>query len=267
MKSFIPNHFKSLCAALIIGITGPVAMSERPAHARISTCPTGLSSTALLALGACGKTPDLYKITVYKFALCTADPFTPGGFDVSVCQLTFDSSSGTDATLYESGSPLTVTLSGSTAPPPGTYTHAAILIGTNFVSRNSYTTSDLGTIYSTTTGGSDLTSPAEDFTKTQDSFADGTVCEAEATLSLGTMKARVLDSSMNIIATPIGGSCPGAHRLAARMQMNIPITISTSTSGLIANFTVTDSGSTVYNNGGVIAFDNGPFQVSFTTIE
>jgi len=267
MKSFIPNHFRTLCAAFIFGITGPIAMSEGPAHAQIATCPTGLSRAALLALGACGKTPDLYKITVYKFALCTADPFTPGGFDVSVCQLTFDSSSGTDATLYESGSPLTVTLSGSTAPPPGTYTHAAILIGTNFVSKNSYTTSDGVTNYSTTTGASDLTAPAESFTVTQDSFANGTVCEAQATLSLGTMKARVLDSSMNIIAAPIGGRCPGAHRLAARMQMNTPITITTSTSGLIANFTVTDSGSTVFNDRGAIAFDNGPFQVSFTTIE
>jgi len=267
MKSFIPNHFRTLCAAFIFGITGPIAMSEGPAHAQIATCPTGLSRAALLALGACGKTPDLYKITVYKFALCTADPFTPGGFDVSVCQLTFDSSSGTDATLYESGSPLTVTLSGSTAPPPGTYTHAAILIGTNFVSKNSYTTSDGVTNYSTTTGASDLTAPAESFTVTQDSFANGTVCEAQATLSLGTMRARVLDSSMNIIAAPIGGRCPGAHRLAARMQMNTPITITTSTSGLIANFTVTDSGSTVFNDRGAIAFDNGPFQVSFTTIE
>jgi len=267
MKSFIPNHFRTLCAAFIFGITGPIAMSEGPAHAQMRTCPAGLSRAALLALGACGKTPDLYKITVYKFALCTADPFTPGGFDVSVCQLTFDSPSGTDAPLYESGTPLTVTLSGSTAPPPGTYTHAAILIGTNFVSKNSYTTSDGVTHYSTTTGASDLTAPAESFTVTQDSFSNGAACEAQVTLSLGTMKARIIDSSMNIIAGPVGGRCPGAHRLAARMQMNIPITISTSTSGLIANFTVTDSGSTVYNNGGVIAFDNGPFQVSFTTIE
>jgi len=268
MKSFIPNHFKSLCASLIFGITGSIAMSERPAHAQlIATCPSGLSEAALLALGACGKTPDLYKLTVYKLALCTSDPFTPGGFDVSVCQQTFDSTSGTDATLYESGVPLTVSLSGSTAPPPGTYTHAAILIGTNFDSKNSYTTSDRGTFYSTATGASDLTPPAESFTKIQDSFSNGTLCEAEANLSLGTMTARILDASMNIIAGPIAGVCPGAYRIAARMVMNTPITITTATSALIATFTVTDSGSTVYDNRGNIAFDNGPFQVSFTTVE
>jgi len=246
MKSFIPNHFKSLCAALIFGISVPIAMSEGSVHANpLTPCPSGLSYAALLAIDGCGKTPDLYRITVYKLALCTADPFTGSGFNTSLCELTFDSPSGTVATLYDSGVPLTVTLSGSTAPPPNTYTHAAILMGTDFQIKNSYTTSDSGTYYSTSTFGVvDQSPPAEIFTKNQTDFSNGESCTASGT------------------------TCLGAHRIAAVMSMATPISITTSTNGIIATFTVTNVGSTIFASvGGTLVFDNGPFQISFSAIE
>jgi len=244
-------------------------MSEGPVHASMRVCPNGLTRAALIALNGCVTTPDLYRITIYKFALCTADPFTRTGFDASLCQLTFDSPSGTAATLYESGSPLTVTLSGSTAPPPGTYTHAALLIGTDFQIKNSYNTSDLGIFYSTSTYGVvDQSAPAEVFTKNQTEFSDGMSCSASANLPpYGTMSARILDSSNSFIATPTGRNCLGAHRIAAVMSMTTPISITSSTTGIIATFTVTNSGSMIFGSGGNIVFDNGPFQVSFTSIE
>jgi len=269
MKSFIPNHFKSLCAALIFGISAPIAMSEGSVHADpLTPCPSGLSYAALLAIDGCGKTPDLYRITVYKLALCTADPFTGSGFDTSFCELTFDSPSGTVATLYDSGAPLTVTLSGSTAPPPNTYTHAAILIGTDFQIKNSYTTSDNGTYYSTSTFGVvDQSPPAEIFTKNQTDFSNGESCTASGTMALGTLSARILDSSNSFINLPTGGTCLGAHRIAAVMSMATPISITTSTNGIIATFTVTNVGSTIFASDGAIVFDNGPFQISFSAIE
>lgn len=272
MKNLRPSQVKAFTTAAVLGMLAPVAVSQSPANAQsMAVCPTNATLAAIrtAASSGCRTTPNLYKITVYRFALCTSEPFTSSGLSSS-CVTTFTSTSGTSATLYASGAPLSVTMPGSIAPPPGTYRYAAILMGNDITLNNSYATSDSGTIYSTSTYGNvKQTAPAVDYVKTTSYFGGGGFesCDASETMSLGTMKAFILDSSLRPI-TISGSTCPGAARIAARMDMTTPITITSKTSALIATFTVTDNGSTISpGSGTLIEFDSGPFQVSFTTIE
>jgi len=276
MKNLPLSKVKAFTTAAVLGMLAPVAVSQRPANSQsMDVCPTNatLAGIQTAARNGCRTTPNLYQITVYRFALCTSEPFTSSGLSSS-CVTTFTDTSGRSATLYASGAPLSVTMPSSIAPPPGTYKYAAILMGNNMTLNSSYATSDSGTIYSTSTYGTvKQTSPAQDYVRTMNYFGGGpaTSCSAEETMSLGTMKAFILDSSLRPI-TISGGTCPGAARIAARMEMNTPIKITSKTSALIATFTVTNNGSTISCPGSCIArdlieFDSGPFQVSFTTIE
>jgi len=271
MKNLPLSKVKAFTFAAVLGMLAPVAVSQRPANAQsMAVCPTNATLNAIrdAARSGCRTTPNLYKITVYRFALCASEPFTSSGLSSS-CVTTFTDTSGRSATLYASGAARTVTMPGSIAPPPGTYKYAAILMGNNMTLNNSYATSDSGTIYSTSTVGTvKTTSPAEDYVKTINYFGGGGAesCEAQETMSLGTMKAFILDSSLRPI-TLSGRTCPGADRIAARMEMNTPLKITSKTSALIATFTVTNNGATVSRSDSSIEFDGGPFQVSFTTIE
>jgi len=271
MKNLHLSNVKAFTTAAVLGMLAPFAVSQRPANAQMAVCRTNLSLATLIsdARSGCRTTPNLYRITVYRFALCASEPFTSSGLSSS-CVTTFTDTSGRSATLYASGAPLTVTMPGSITPPPGTYKYAAILMGNNFTLNTSYATSDSGTFYSTSTAGGNAkqTSPAVDYVETINHFGGGgaTSCSAEETMSLGTMKAFILDSSLRPI-TISGGTCPGANRIAARMEMNTPINITPKTSALIATFTVTNNGATISTDGTNIQFNGGPFQVSFTTIE
>jgi len=270
MKNLRPSKINAFTTAAVLGMLTPVAVSQSPANAQMAVCPTNATLAAIrtAASSGCRTTPNLYQITVYRFALCTSEPFTSSGLSSS-CVTTFTSTSGTSATLYASGAPLSVTMPGSIAPPPGTYKYAAILMGNSMKLNSSYATSDNGTIYSNTSGAGKTTSPAEDYVKTINHFGGGgaTSCSAQETMSLGTMKAFILDSSLRPISES-GGTCPGADRIAARMELNTPITITPKTSALIATFSVTNNGGTISQaSGSLIDFDSGPFQVSFTTIE
>jgi len=270
MKNLPLSKVKAFTTAAVLGMLAPVAVSQRPANAQMAVCPTNATLAAIQAAASsgCRTTPNLYRITVYRFALCASEPFTSSGLSSS-CVTTFTDTSGRSATLYASGAPLSVTMPSSIAPPPGTYKYAAILMGNNMTLNNSYATLGGGTIYSTSIPGTvKTTSPAEDYVKTINYFgpSNSPTCSAEEAMSLGTMKALILDSSLRPI-TLSGLTCPGADRIAARMEMNTPITITSKTSALIATFTVTNNGATISSSGSSIEFDGGPFQVSFTTIE
>ena len=273
MKNLPLSKVKAFTFAAVLGMLAPIAVSQRPANAQsMAVCPTNATLAAIQAAASsgCRTTPNLYRITVYRFALCASEPFTSSGLSSS-CVTTFTDTSGRSATLYASGAPLSVTMPGSIAPPPGTYKYAAILMGNDMTLNNSYATSTtiVGTIYSTSTYGTvKQTAPAEDYVRTINYFgpSNSPTCSAEETMSLGTMKAFILDSSLSPI-TISGGTCPGADRIAARMEMNTPINITPKTSALIATFTVTNNGATISSSGSSIEFDGGPFQVSFTTIE
>jgi len=272
MKNLPLNKVKAFTTAAVLGTLAPVAVSQRPANAQsLAVCPTNATLANILtaATNGCRTTPNLYQITVYRFALCTSEPFTSSGLSSS-CVTTFTDTSGRSATLYASGAARTVTMPSSIAPPPGTYKYAAILMANNFTLNTSYATSDSGTFYSTSTAGANAkrTSPAVNYVETVNHFGGGraTSCSAEETMSLGTMKAFILDSSLRPI-TISGGTCPGADRIAARMEMNTPIKITSKTSALIATYTVTNNGATISTDGTNIQFSGGPFQVSFTTIE
>jgi len=271
MKNLPLSKVKAFTTAAVLSMLAPVAVSQRPANAQMEVCPTNATLERIrdAASSGCRTTPNLYKITVYRFALCASEPFTSSGLSSS-CVTTFNDTSGRSATLYASGA-RSVTMPSSIAPPPGTYKYAAILMGNDITLNNSYATSDSGTIYSTSTYGTvKQTSPAQDYVRTMNHFgpSDSPTCSAEETMSLGTMKAFILDSSLRPI-TASGRTCSGAARIAARMEMNTPIKITSKTSALIATFTVTNNGGTISKPrvGTLIEFDSGPFQVSFTTIE
>ena len=98
------------------------------------------------------------------------------------------------------------------------------------------------------------------------------VCAATADESVtgGTIRAYLLDSSDNLIAVDDSVTeCSGVTKLLGIMQLDDAVSITSSTTSVKTTFKVENNGtSVVYDDvADGIRFDSGPFSVSFETSE
>ena len=74
---------------------------------------------------SCKEIPDFYKITIYKFALCTANPFATATTDLSTCSYFINDDTGVEMEItYPSSSALPITA----LPAANTYKYAIMVL-------------------------------------------------------------------------------------------------------------------------------------------
>ena len=74
---------------------------------------------------SCKEVPDFYKITIYRFALCTSNPFATSTTDLSSCSYFINDDTGVDLEItYPASSSLAITA----LPAMNTYKYAILLI-------------------------------------------------------------------------------------------------------------------------------------------
>ena len=302
MKKFNLKSKKLLTTALFItsGLTilshsNPVKASACPDASSV-TSPNGSGdATSFIALsgGSCYGTPEEYGVTIYKMGLCTSDPkptAVGSAPDTSSCSFNFEKDDGVgEAASFAAGGEVDLSEAYSSRPDVGEYEFAYIEIKNSFDIKAKYgplgdasnttyftngTLGEAGTVTgsSTTPTASDgyatTTAPLNTF------FGDGgaEVCAAtaEESVSGGTIRAYLLDSSGTLIADDSSAtSCSGVTKLLGIMQLDTKVNVTASTSSIKTTFKVTDNGTTViYDNASDgILFDSGPFSVSFETSE
>ena len=83
---------------------------------------------------SCKEVPDFYKISIYKFALCTSNPFATATNDLSSCSYFINDDAGVDLEItYPASQPLPIT----GLPASGTYKYAIIILNSGLKIRHS----------------------------------------------------------------------------------------------------------------------------------
>ena len=295
MKKFNLKSKKLLTTALFITSGLTILSHSNPVKA--NACPSADSITSPSAfgssVGSCYGTPEEYGVTIYKMGLCTTDPkptAVGSAPDTSSCSFNFEKDDGVgEAASFAAGGEVDLSEAYSSRPDVGEYEFAYIEIKNSFDIKAKYgplgdasnttyftngTLSEAGTVTgsSTTPTASDgyatTTAPLNTF------FGDSgeEVCSAtaEESVSGGTIRAYLLDSSGTLIADDSSAtSCSGVTKLLGIMQLDTKVNVTASTSSIKTTFKVTDNGTTViYDNASDgILFDSGPFSVSFETSE
>ena len=275
--------YSSLLSAAL-SISG-IAMAEaiRPNFASAQACnASALADKAAFAAGGgfCEGTPSVYGIKVFKMGFCTSNPFTSAGVavDYSSCTISFEDSTGFE-TSFAAGTTIPLPAGSSSMPAEGSYSYAVIELDKIFdIAAEIGPFQDGTTYYSTsswTTAGSPgkTTGSAEIFAAEMASFDPNSSCQAVSdpvVQTAATLKGYLINSSSELIANSSAANCSGVSKIVGVAQLNTPVTITSATTGLIADFTVTDNGSSVFcSTGGCgnIMFDAGPFVVEFTVVE
>ena len=278
------SKISSALLSAALSISG-IAMAEaiRPNFASAQAC-SNFPVTSITAFrdggGFCEGTPSVYGIKVFKMGFCTSNPFTSAGVavDYSSCTISFEDSTGFD-TSFAAGLSVALPAGSSSMPAEGSYGYAFLELDKTFdIAAEIGPFQDNKTYYSTsswTTAGSPgkTTGPAETFAAEMASFDPNSSCQAVSdpvVQSAATLKGYLINSSAELIANSGAANCSGVSKIVGVAALNTPVTITSATTGLIADFTVTDNGSSVFcSTGGCgnIMFDSGPFRVEFTVVE
>jgi hypothetical protein len=302
MKKFNLKSKKLLTTALFItsGLTilshsNPVKASACPDASSV-TSPNGSGdATSFIALsgGSCYGTPEEYGVTIYKMGLCTSDPkptAVGSAPDTSSCSFNFEKDDGVgEAASFAAGGEVDLSEAYSSRPDVGSYTYAYIEIKNSFDIKAKYgplgdaanttyfTDGTLGSA-GTVTGSSTTPTASDGYATTTaplttfygDNGAEICSATAEESVTGGTIRAYLLDSSGTLIADDSSATeCSGVTKLLGIMQLNDAVNITASTTSVKTTFKVTDNGTTVIydNNTNGIVFDSGPFSVTFETSE
>ena len=295
MKKFNFKSKKLLTTALFITSGFTILSHSNPVKAEACPSSDTISSPSAFgsSVGSCYGTPEEYGVTIYKMGLCTSNPAPSSAGsapDTSSCSFNFekDDGVGEDAS-FASGGEVDLSEAYSSRPDVGTYTYAYIEIKNSFDIKAKYgplgdasnttyftngTLGEAGTVTgsSTTPTASDgyatTTAPLNTF------FGDGgaEVCAAtaEESVSGGTIRAYLLDSSDKLIADNSSiTECSGVTKLLGIMQLNNAVNITSSTTSLKSTFKVTNNGTTVIYDDSAdgLLFESGPFSVTFETRE
>ena len=275
----------SVLLSAALSISG-IALVEgfKPNFASAQSCDASAWSDKVdfgINQGFCSGTPSVYGIKVFRMGFCTSNPFTSAGLaaDYSSCTITFADSSGVD-TSFAAGLSVSLPSGGSSIPAEGSYSYAIIEMDKTFDIAAEMGPFQNGiTYYSTsswTTSGSPgkTTGSAETFEAEMASFDPNTSCQATSdpvVQTTATLTGYLINGRAELIADNTGvPNCSGVSKIVGVAQLNTPVTITSATSGLIATFTVTNNGSSVYCAAGGcsnIMFDSGPFNISFTVVE
>ena len=244
--------------------------------------------------GGCLLTPEKFELTMYEMGLCTSDPISGSAgskvWDKSTCVTTMIDSSGVTVDLAPgSSSAKTASLpSSETRPPSGTYTHAFILLSTEFGLRGSYTFAN-GTRYYSTPGEDDYgpygkpvvgNAAAQDHTDIVNEVGEDPYRMEMSPVAFpasqgGGKVAALLFKNCNYLNNECTGSAAKAAsaseavRLFAVFETNagVPVVISDDTTGLEVVLSVKNAGYTmgVSQGAGVTYFGSAPFRPKFTT--
>ena len=284
------SKISSALLSAALSITG-IAMAEaiKPNLASAQACnASAFANKAAFAAGGgfCEGTPSVYGIKVFKMGFCTSNPFTSAGVavDYSSCTISFEDSTGFD-TSFAAGLSVALPAGSSSMPAEGSYGYAFLELDKTFdIAAEIGPFGDGTTYYSTsswTTAGSPgkTTGSAETFEAKMASFDPNSSCQAVSdpvVQSAATLKGYLINSSSVLIANSGAANCSGVSKIVGVAALNTPVTITSATTGLIANFAVTDNGSSIMCSasgpGSVtgcknINFDSGPFKVEFTVVE
>ena len=301
MKKFNLKSKKLLTTALFITSGLTILSHSNPAKA--SACPDASSvtspngsgdATSFIALseGSCYETPEEYGVTIYKMGLCLSNPAPSTGSapDTSSCSFNFEKDDGVgEAASFAAGGEVDLSAAYSSRPDVGEYEFAYIEIKNSFDIKAKYgplgdaanttyftngTFGEAGTVTgaSTTPTASDgyATTTAPLTTFYGDSGEEVCSATAEESVTGGTIRAYLLDSSNTLIADDSSAtSCSGVTKLLGIMQLDTKVNITEATTSVKTIFKVENNGtSVVYNDTeDGIRFDSGPFSVSFETTE
>jgi len=229
MKKFNLKSKKLLTTALFLtsGLTilshsNPVKASACPSADTISS-PSAFGSS----VGSCYGTPEEYGVTIYKMGLCTSNPAPSSAGsapDTSSCSFNFEKDDGVgEAASFAAGGEVDLSETYSSRPDVGSYTYAYIEIKNSFDIKAKYgplgdaanttyftngTLGEAGTVTgsSTTPTASDgyATTTAPLTTFYGDEGAEICSATAEESVTGGTIRAYLLDSSDKLISTAWG---------------------------------------------------------------
>ena len=295
MKKFNLKSKKFLTTALFItsGLTilshsNPVKAEACPSSDTISS-PSAFGSS----VGSCYGTPEEYGVTIYKMGLCASDPkptAVGSAPDTSSCSFNFEKDDGVgEAASFAAGGEVDLSEAYSSRPDVGSYTYAYIEIKNSFdikakygplgdASSTTYFTNGTLGSSSTVTGSSTTPTASDGYATTTaplttfygDNGAEICSATAEESVTGGTIRAYLLDSSDKLIADDSSATeCSGVTKLLGIMQLNDAVNITSSTTSIKTTFKVTNNGTTVIydNSSDGILFDSGPFSVTFETSE
>ena len=301
MKKFNLKSKRLLTTALFLssGLTifsysNPVNAQACPDASSI-TSPNGsgdASSFVATSGGSCYGTPEEYGVTIYKMGLCTSNPAPSSAGsapDTSTCTFNFDKDDGVGETAsFAAGGEVDLSETYSSIPAEGSYSYAYIEIKNSFDIKAKY--GPLGdaanTTYFTngtfgeagTVTGASATPPSGEYVATTapmntfygDNGEEVCVATGDETVTGGTIRAYLLDSSDNLIADNSSiTSCSGVTKLLGIMQLDDAVNITSSTTSVKTTFKVTNNGTTILygDSADNILFDSGPFSVTFETSE
>ena len=243
--------------------------------------------------GSCYGTPEEYGVTIYKMGLCTSNPAPSSAGsapDTSSCSFNFEKDDGVgEAASFASGGEVDLSEAYSSRPDVGEYEFAYIEIKNSFDIKAKYgplgdaanttyfTNGTLGEA-STVTGSSTTPTASDGYATTTaplttfygDSGEEVCSATAEESVTGGTIRAYLLDSSDTLIADDAAATeCSGVTKLLGIMQLDDTVEITSSTTSVKTTFKVENNGTTVIYDDVAdgIRFDSGPFSVSFETSE
>ena len=295
MKKFNLKSKKLLTTAFFITSGLTILSHSNPVKAE--ACPSADTITSPSAfgssVGSCYGTPEEYGVTIYKMGLCTTDPkptAVGSAPDTSSCSFNFEKDDGVgEAASFAAGGEVDLSEAYSSRPDVGTYTYAYIEIKNSFdikakygplgdASNTTYFTNGTLGEAGTVTGSSTTPTASDGYATTTaplttfygDEGAEICSATAEESVTGGTIRAYLLDSSDKLIADDSSATeCSGVTKLLGIMQLNDAVNITSSTSSIKTTFKVTNNGTTVIydNSGDGILFDSGPFSVTFETSE
>ena len=205
------------------------------------------------SVGSCYGTPEEYGVTIYKMGLCTKDPKPTAvgeAPDTSSCSFNFKKDDGVgEAASFAAGGEVDLSEAYSSRPDVGEYEFAYIEIKNSFDIKAKYgplgdaanttyftngTLGEAGTVTgsSTTPTASDgyATTTAPLTTFYGDNGAEICSATAEESVTGGTIRAYLLDSSDKLIADNSSVTeCSGVTKLLGIMQLNDAVNITSST--------------------------------------
>ena len=282
MKKFNLKSKKLLTTALFITSGLTILSHSNPVKAEACPSADTISSPSAFgsSVGACYGTPEEYGVTIYKMGLCSSNPAPSSAGsapDTSSCTFNFEKDDGVGETAsFAAGGEVDLSETYSSIPSVGNYTYAYIEIKNSFDIKAKY--GPLGdsanTTYFTngtfgeagTVTGASATPPSGEYETTTapmntfygDDGEEVCVATGDETVTGGTIRAYLLDSSDKLIADDSSVTeCSGVKKLLGIMQLNTKVNITASTTSVKTTFKVTDNGSTVI-------YDDGTDAVSYT---
>ena len=285
-SSFIPGRINAEVSVSECPESGSVNATEEFIINLDSSDPGG---------GGCLLTPEKFELTMYEIWLCTTNPISGSAglkvWDKSSCVTTMISSTGVTVDLAPSNSTskLESLPSAKTRPPSGRYTHAFVLLSTEFGLRGSYTFAD-GTRYYSTPGINEENYPyglpvvgsaaAQDHTDIVNSVGEDPYPMEMSPVAFpesqgGGKVSALLFKNCNYINNECTGTSAKAAlaseavRLFAVFETNdgSPVLISDETKGLEMELSVKGTGYylNVNQGEGVDEFGSAPFRPKFKT--